>query len=55
MQLDVTAPAVVGGEVEDDAHAVHGLLRKLAFFEVAPDELDPPRIDVFFDVLQLAA
>src|SRR5947208_1108849 len=55
MQLDVSAPAVVGGEVEDDVHAVHDLPGEAVHLEVATDELDAPVVDVVLDVLELAA
>jgi len=40
MELDVAAPAVIGGKVEDEVHAIDRFAGSVLIQEVTADELD---------------
>src|SRR5262249_34025711 len=55
VEIDVAAPAVVGGQVEDDGHAVDCLLRGAWRGQVGSNELDAASLDMPPDVVEAAA
>ncbi len=50
-----SATAVIGGKMEDHAHAVYRPLGHPLFPQISFDELDPAGLDVVGDVFRLSA
>jgi hypothetical protein len=55
MQVDVSSPAVIGSEMEDDVDAIDRSARDFRVEQIAPQELHGALIDDLLDVLQLPA
>ena len=55
MQVDVTAPAMVGGQMEDDIDAFHRRARHARLAQVGLHKRDAARLDVLLDVARPAA
>jgi hypothetical protein len=55
MQIDVASSAVIGGQVEDHAHACRGSFRHALGAQIAFQQLDAFLLDVLADIAQTAA